>query len=372
MHLFDVTLLEHERGLLFKNGRLERFLGPGRHREWSWSKVDRFERLSVLRPAIALADARVLAESAVLAPHVIVTHVGDAERGLVFDRGNFVSFLAPGVHVFLRPPGDSLTVTMVDATELELTHELRGVISRAADAATHLHLVDVAEGHVGVPFVDGIMLSELPPGRHAFWKGLVDVKVVSFDARQQLLEVVGQEIMTKDKVSLRANLSVRYRVTDASTAATANADPKETLYRDVQLALREEIAGLTLDELLEKKASLGETVVARLRGVVEARGMEILSAGLRDVILPGDMRALFNQVIEAEKRAQANGIARREETAATRSLLNTARLLDENPTLLRLKELEVTERIAEKIGSLSVTGGVAELVSAIRSGAKLG
>lgn len=372
MHLFDVTLLEHERGLVFKNGRLERFLGPGRHRAWSWSKVDRFERLSVLRPAIELADARVLATSDVLAPHVIVTQVGDAERGLVFDGKSFFAFLAPGVHVFLRTPGDSLTVTVVDASELELTHERRDVITRARDAATYLQIVDVAAGHVGVLFVDGIAAGELAPGRYAFWKGLTEVKVVAFDARQQLLEIVGQEVMTKDKVSLRANLSVRYRVTDANAAATAQADPKETLYRDVQLALREEIGALTVDELLEKKAALGATVVARLAGELTERGIAIVSAGLRDVILPGDMRALFNQVIEAEKRAQANGIARREETAATRSLLNTARLLDENPTLLRLKELEVTERIAEKIGSLSVTGGVADLVSAIRSGAKLG
>lgn len=371
MHLFDVTLLEHERGLLFKNGRLQQFLGPGRFRAWSLTKVDRFEKLSVLRPAIELADARVLATSEVLAPHVIVVHVGDAERGLVFDAGNFITFLAPGVHVFLRPPTDSLLVTLVDASSLELVHPRKDVITRAATAPTHLQTVDVADGHVGVLFVDGAFARVLAPGRYAFWKGFAEVKVNVFDMRQQLLEIQGQEVMTKDKVSLRANLSVRYRVADARLAATAQVDLKDTLYRDVQLALREEIGTLSVDELLEKKAAVGEAVVARIVADVRTRGLELLSAGLRDVILPGDMRALFNQVIEAEKRAQANGIARREETAATRSLLNTARLLDDNPTLLRLKELEVTERIAEKIGSLSVTGGVADLVQAIRSGAKL-
>ena len=76
------------------------------------------------------------------------------------------------------------------------------------------------------------------------------------------------------------------------------------------------------------------------------------------MILPGEMKTILNQVVEAEKVAQANLIRRREETAATRSLLNTARLMEENPTLLRLKELETLEKVTEKVGSLTVYGGL--------------
>jgi regulator of protease activity HflC (stomatin/prohibitin superfamily) len=80
--------------------------------------------------------------------------------------------------------------------------------------------------------------------------------------------------------------------------------------------------------------------------------------GVKDVILPGEMKVILNQVVEAEKIAQANLIRRREETAATRSLLNTARLMDDNPTLLRLKELETLEKVTEKIDKLTVFGGL--------------
>lgn len=64
----------------------------------------------------------------------------------------------------------------------------------------------------------------------------------------------------------------------------------------------------------------------------------------------------MNQVLVAEKRAQANIITRREETASTRSLLNTAKLLEENAMLFRLKEMEYVEEIAEKINNISVSG----------------
>ena len=103
----------------------------------------------------------------------------------------------------------------------------------------------------------------------------------------------------------------------------------------------------------------------------EAMGLDLLDAGLRDVILPGEMRTIFNQVIEAEKRAQANMIARREETAATRNLMNTAKLLESNPVLMRLKELETTEKIAEKIGTMSVIGGLDGLMKSLQIAVKL-
>jgi regulator of protease activity HflC (stomatin/prohibitin superfamily) len=68
--------------------------------------------------------------------------------------------------------------------------------------------------------------------------------------------------------------------------------------------------------------------------------------GVRDVILPGDMKDLLNKVMGARKAAEANLIARREETAAMRSQANTAKLLEANSTLMRLRKLEVLEKIA--------------------------
>ena len=91
-------------------------------------------------------------------------------------------------------------------------------------------------------------------------------------------------------------------------------------------------------------------------------GIEVQSVGVKDIILPGDMKTILSKVVEAEKVAQANLIKRREETAATRSLLNTAKVMEDNPTALRLKELEVLEKVTEKIGNISVYGGLEGLL----------
>jgi len=79
--------------------------------------------------------------------------------------------------------------------------------------------------------------------------------------------------------------------------------------------------------------------------------------GVKDVVLPGEMKTLLNRVIEAEKEAAANVILRREETAATRSLVNTARLMTDQPILLRLKELEAMKEIAGQIKDVRVVVG---------------
>jgi regulator of protease activity HflC (stomatin/prohibitin superfamily) len=81
-----------------------------------------------------------------------------------------------------------------------------------------------------------------------------------------------------------------------------------------------------------------------------------LNCGIRDVILTGEMKEIMNQVLVAQKRAQANIITRREETASTRSLLNTAKLMEENDMLYKLKEMEYVEKIADKIGEITVAG----------------
>ena len=78
--------------------------------------------------------------------------------------------------------------------------------------------------------------------------------------------------------------------------------------------------------------------------------------GIKDVILPGDMKDIMNQVLIAQKKAEANTIMRREETASTRSLLNTAKLMEDNAMLFKLKEMEYVEKIAEKVGDITISG----------------
>jgi len=213
------------------------------------------------------------------------------------------------------------------------------------------------EGHdKGVLFIDWKFDSVLEPGVYHWWKNNTPVHVLKADTRRQQMEISGQEILTKDKVTVRLSLYVQYHVRDVIKALVENKDYDKQLYVQMQLALRAYVGGLTLDELLDKKADLTDAILQATTAKAGELGIELSGGGVRDIILPGDMRDIMNQVLMAEKKAQANIIMRREETASTRSLLNTAKLMEDNEMLWKLKEMEYVEKIAEKINSISVSG----------------
>ena len=210
--------------------------------------------------------------------------------------------------------------------------------------------------HSGVLFVDGRYVDTLAPGLYAFWKGQADARVVEVDLRETTTDVGGQDIMTADKVTLRVNAVVTWKVVDARKAVTQTDDVRQALYRETQLVLRAAVGTRELDVFLADKDALSQDIEDNVRRRADVLGLEVASVGIRDVILPGDMKDLMNKVTEAKKAAEANLIFRREETAAMRSQANTARLLADNPALMRLRELEVLEKVATA-GQLNVILG---------------
>jgi regulator of protease activity HflC (stomatin/prohibitin superfamily) len=225
--------------------------------------------------------------------------------------------------------------------------------------------VQVPEYGAGVLTIDGKVERLLRPGSYAFWRYNRAIAVELVDLRLQAVEVSGQDIMTRDKVSLRLNLSATYRHTDVLRAFAQLQKPAEHLYRELQFALRAAVGTRTLDELLENKTVIDDVVTAHMAAKLQPFGMVVESVGVKDIVLPGEMKTILAQVVEAGKAAEANVIRRREETAATRSLLNTARVMEDNPTALRLKELETLERVAERIDKISVFGGLDQVLNGL-------
>jgi regulator of protease activity HflC (stomatin/prohibitin superfamily) len=178
------------------------------------------------------------------------------------------------------------------------------------------------------------------------------------EMRRQTLDVSGQEILTKDKVSLRVNILAEFQVFDPVLAKQLVRDYSEQLYRTLQMLVRQTLGKRTLEEILADKTDVDEPVANAVREEMSRLGVRVGAIALKDIILPGEMRDILNQVVSAEKQAQANLIRRREETAATRSLLNTAKLMEDNPILVRLKELETLERVVEKVDRLTVNSGL--------------
>ncbi len=169
----------------------------------------------------------------------------------------------------------------------------------------------------------------------------------------------------RDKVAPRLNLSATWRYTDVLRAYTQLAKPADHLYRELQFGLRAAVGTRTLDELLENKTVIDEVVTAQVKRKLADHGLRLDGVGVKDIVLPRGMKAILAQVVEAGKSAEANVIRRREETAATRSLPNTAKVMEDNPVALRLTELETLERVAERIDKISVFAGLDQVLNGL-------
>ena len=346
--LVVVDVGEGERVALLVDQAPVRALPPGRHGFWNHRTI------SVVRhPVDALVVDLPPLLLALFSHEVETVRLERTERGVVTRRRRPVRWLGAGVHTLWRHPDvalERLDLSGVAAKPLDA--ELRALVP-----STEYTELTVPEGAMGVRFVDGAIAELLPPGRHAAFTVEHEVSQLSIDLRERVVTVQGQELLTKDKVTVRVNAALTYRVLDPRTLVRASKSADELLYLAVQLGLRDQLSRHTLDEVLADRAILDDHVRPLATARALELGLEVVAFGVKDLILPGDMRALLNKVIEAQKSAEANVIMRREETAAVRSMAQTAKLLAENPVLLRLKELEAYRELAEKVGTLHVVLG---------------
>jgi regulator of protease activity HflC (stomatin/prohibitin superfamily) len=351
----SVKIRSYEVGLYFRDGEFQGLLGTGRH--WLMDPLGkvRVDIVSQRDPWLKHDKLDVIVKSGALADRAQVVDLKDYERALVWIEGRFSHVLPPGLYAYWIGFKE-VRVEVIDARQVRLQHADLKTIVRSLYAVQVLDICSVERNHVGVSFQDGDYVETLPPGQYAFWRNVADSKVVEVDMREQALDIAGQEIMTNDKVTLRMNALVTYRIVDAKKAVMTTDGFMQALYREAQLALRAVVGTRDLDMFLTDKDAVVNDFANQVRQRAGELGLEIVSAGVRDVILPGEMKDLMNKVTEAKKAAEANLIVRREETAAMRSQANTARLLAENPTLMRLRELEVLEKIAAS-GKLNVILG---------------
>ena len=349
---------QHERGLCFRNKDFAQLLAPGSYRFGLWPLIMNRKTVQIVNTLATkfehpLLDMIVRDER--VRDELMVIDLGDTERALVWKNDRLTYVLGPGRHAFWRSPAD-ISIEQYDVSEFRFEHRRLEILLAHAEARKHLLVVDVEPHQTALLVRDGQISESLSEGRYAYWRAAGRLEVRVIDRREQVLDVAGQEIMTNDKVTLRVNLLVTYAVTDPRKAATLTKDPEQALYRDAQLALRAAIGTRKLETLLTNKDAIGNELRTAMVKRAEHLGIDVLTVGLKDIILPGDMKVLLNRVIEAEKEAEANLIRRREETATVRSQLNTAKLLAENPHLARERELELLGEILRGTKATIVLG----------------
>jgi len=345
----------YEKALVFKNNRLVDILEEGKHWIWFGRKVKLYDVTEVFYHD---QELDLLMENPQFAEMTDIVWVGDNNITIQFKKGNFYNVLTSGVYCYWKDGVNYENVTVdLNDPESAMNWKFSKKVLTHPVIANYIDVFVVESYEKGLMYVDGKVNKQVGPGVYYFWKGDKPIFIKKVDMRKQTLEVSGQELLTKDKASVRINFYAYFKVSDVTKAIDETKDYARQLYILIQLGLREYVGKYSLDELLENKMEVSPYVNEYVKFKADSIGVDFMDSGIRDIILPGEMKEIMNHVLVAEKKAQANVIMRREETASTRSLLNTAKLMEDNEMLFRLKEMEYIEKISEKIGEITVNGG---------------
>lgn len=348
-----ITIKKNEVAILYKNEMYSHVLTAGTH--WLWfGETATLENKEDIRSINKLN--RFLLKEESFTKHVNIIDVADNHIVVILEEGKFAGILETGKYYYWKGWMDYSFIT-IDLSKVVITENITKDLLRNSAFYRYVRLFEVKSHEKGLLFIDEQFVRPLDKGIYYFWQNATKIEVLKTDMRQQILEVPGQDILTKDKAAVRVNCFVDYEVTDIEKALIDNKNYQQRLYLLTQLAVREFIGTKTLDEVLDAKDQVGDFVKKQLVTKANNIGINIIDTGMKDIILPGDVKAIMNQVLLAQKQAQANTIKRREETASTRNLLNTAKLMEDNQMLLKLKEMEYIEKIADKVNNISLSGG---------------
>lgn len=339
--------------LVYRNGDFQRVLLAGSHWLRFSEDVTLYDQSQLY---VALSDMELAMEDDLFKSNAVQVNVKENEIALVYIRENFSILLKSGNYFYFKGAID----IKVEVYDLNSVDEITGIdqaILKNHSVAHYVSTFKLESYEKGLLFQNGKFVKELSNGSYSFWHGAHSSELMKVDLRTTQMELSGQELLTKDKAAVRMNFQLEYRVVDIQKALLENTNFAKQLYTTGQLAMREIVGSLTLDELLESKEKVGDFVMNSLKVNSTKLGIEVSQAGIRDIILPGEVKDIMNQVLIAEKKAQANAITRREETASTRTMLNTAKLMEDNTVLLKLKEMEYIEKIAGKIGEIKLSNG---------------
>jgi regulator of protease activity HflC (stomatin/prohibitin superfamily) len=220
--------------------------------------------------------------------------------------------------------------------------------------------ITVYEHERGLLYRDGKLERVLDPGRYAFWAG-ESVGVAKVSLREMSHVVAGQGILTADRIEVRVSLVAQYRVTDPVLAVNGVENYTEQLHQELQLALRDVIAGRSLDQVLDGRAELAAELLRLSAEPARRYGVALSRVGIRDVILPGEVRQVMLQEVQADRAGRADLVKARHEVAAARARANTAKILSENPEVARLQEIEALVALAGKSGNVVLLPTLADL-----------
>lgn len=210
----------------------------------------------------------------------------------------------------------------------------------------------VSQWQIGVVFRLGKYVRQIKPGLNIIIPILEYVTCV--DMRIRTMDVIPQEIMTKDSVPVKIDAVVYYKIFDApkSIIAVESFGMASTLL--AQSKLRDVLGKYDLDTLLANKDQIGKEVLVALQGPTDEWGINIISVEIKNIELPDNMKRAMAKEAEAIREKRSRLVKASAEEEASRKFTEAAKIIAESPNALMLRQLQTWQEIGAEQNSLII------------------
>jgi len=210
----------------------------------------------------------------------------------------------------------------------------------------------ISQWERGVIFRFGKFAGEIKPG--LAWVIPIIDSVYHVDMRIRTMDVVPQEVMTKDSVPTKIDAVVYYQIFDAQKSITAveNFSYASTLL--AQSKLRDVVGKYDLDTFLASKDKIGGEVLNALQGPTDEWGVNVKSVEIKNIEIPDNMKRAMAKESEAVREKRARLVKASAEKEASSMLTEAAKTIAENPNALVLRQLQTWQEIGAEQNSLII------------------
>lgn len=194
--------------------------------------------------------------------------------------------------------------------------------------------------------------------------------VVKIDLRVVTIDVPKQSVITRDNVTIEVDAVVYYKVIEPAAAVTEVENYRFATAMLSQTTLRDVLGQIELDDVLSQREQINKDIQVLLDDSTDPWGIKVTGVTLRDVSLPDTMLRAIAKQAEAEREKRARIILAEGEFKAAEKMTDAARLYEEVPVAIKLRELQTYAEIAREknmiiISSSTEIGEVAAVSQAV-------
>lgn len=168
-------------------------------------------------------------------------------------------------------------------------------------------------------------------------------RMVRVDMRIRTLDVMKQQIMSKDNVPVHVNAAIFYKVSNPEQAIIQVQDYQYAIAQYGQTALRDVIGGMNLDTLLTERQEIGDAIKKIVDKETQGWGLEVIGIKLQDIELPDDLKRIMSRQAAAEREKRANIIKSEGDKEAAKNLADAARMMDKAKGAMQLRTLQTLD-----------------------------